>query len=105
MLVYDSDSRGEKLEAASANAAAISRHGIGKAELGQDLINRWSKLEQGRRDELARKLLVKLDPGLQPDPERLRLQLQRPLDVAIARLFWPPRSNPEDPGKLLAWRH
>lgn len=79
VLIYDSDARGEKLEATPASAIAISRYGIARAELGQDLLNRWDQLDVFKRDELARRLLARLEPGMLPetDSARLRLQLQR----------------------------
>ena len=36
------------------------------AALVQDLVDRWAELKKGRRESLARELLVRLDPGVDP---------------------------------------
>jgi uncharacterized RDD family membrane protein YckC len=79
VLVYDSDARGEKLDAMPVNAAAVTRLGLDRAELCQDLLNRWDELEREKRHQLAVKLLSKLDPAFRDDgdTEDLRAKLQR----------------------------
>lgn len=79
VLIYDSDARGEKLNSAPVDPDAIKLYGLAKAELGQDLLDRWDSLEDTRRMELALKLLANLNPGLQltSDSKLLRGQLEK----------------------------
>lgn len=79
VLVYDSDARGEKLDAMPVSAAAVTRLGLDRAELCQDLDNRWDELEEEKRHQLAVKLLSKLDPAFRDDgdTEDLRAKLQQ----------------------------
>jgi uncharacterized RDD family membrane protein YckC len=86
VLIYDSDARGVKLQAPPLDPAAIQQHGLARAELIQDLLDRWDSLEAGKRAELAAKLLAKLAPLQQPaaDPVALRAQLtQIPLGTGM----------------------
>lgn len=79
VLVYDSDARGEKLDAMPVSARAVSRLGLHKAELCHDLLSRWDELEEERRHQLAMRLLSKLDPAFRDDgvTENLRVKLQQ----------------------------
>lgn len=61
LLIYETDARGDDLQAAPVSPEAIARFGLQKAELAQDLLNRWDKLENERRVDLAIRLLPQMD--------------------------------------------
>lgn len=87
VLIYDSDARGEKLNTVPVNPEAIKRYGLAKAELGQDLLDRWDSLEESRRIELAHRLLASLAPNLHltSDSKLLRDQLAQAMKSGAVR--------------------
>ncbi len=62
LLIYDDGGKSESLEGLSA-AGLTSGISTREAELVQDLIDRWATLDPEDRLDLARRLLIRLDPG------------------------------------------
>lgn len=67
LLVYESDARGGKLDDTPVSPAAIAKYGLAKAEVAQDLLNRWDTLEEQKRIDLAIRLLPHLDSSFKAD--------------------------------------
>lgn len=78
VLVYDLDARTEKMAGAPVNAEAAERLGLKKAELLQDLLERWDSIDHDQRISLAIQLISKLAPYSRPaaDADTLHDQLQ-----------------------------
>ncbi len=83
VLIYDADDRDNKAVKSDINPAAISRYGLAKAELGQELLDRWDELDRNRRIRLTEKLLMQLDPEvlLSADESTLKQQLANLLSL------------------------
>ena len=83
VLIYESDDRDNKTVKPDINPAAISRYGLAKAELGQELLDRWDELDPEKRVLLTGKLVLQLDPEivLPTDELVLRQQLTKLLSV------------------------
>jgi uncharacterized RDD family membrane protein YckC len=76
VLVYDLDDRDIRTVKPDINPAAISRYGLAKAELGQELLDRWDELDSRERIRLTEKLLAQLDPEVQQSADEFRLRQQ-----------------------------
>lgn len=61
LLIYETDARGDELNAVPVSPETIAKFGLARAELAQDLFNRWDSLETERRMDLAIRLLPQLD--------------------------------------------
>jgi uncharacterized RDD family membrane protein YckC len=83
VLIYESDDRDNKTVKPDINPAAIARYGLAKAELGQELLDRWDELDPEKRILLTGKLVLQLDPeiALPTDELVLRQQLTQLLSV------------------------
>jgi uncharacterized RDD family membrane protein YckC len=83
VLIYESDDRDNKTVKPDINPAAIARYGLAKAELGQELLDRWDELDPEKRILLTGKLVLQLDPeiALPTDELVLRQQLIQLLSV------------------------
>lgn len=83
VLIYESDDRDNKTVKPDINPAAIARYGLAKAELGQELLDRWDELDPEKRILLTGKLVLQLDPEivLPTDELVLRQQLTQLLSV------------------------
>ena len=58
LLVYDRDGYADT--GATAAPAAVGQHGVASAELATDLLARWDTLDEARRRELARRLIISM---------------------------------------------
>ena len=76
VLIYESDDRDNKTVKPDINPAAISRYGLDKAELGQELLDRWNELDPEKRIRLTGKLVVQLDPEIEPSTDEVVLRQQ-----------------------------
>ncbi len=78
VLVYETDGRDVKHDHAAISAATAGTLGLARAELVQDVLERWDELEDTRRRALARRLLQQLAPTATPmdDAASLREQLE-----------------------------
>lgn len=77
VLIYESDDRDNKAVKSDINPGSISRYGLAKAELGQELLDRWDELDPQKRVRLTEKLVAQLDPDilLSADESILKQQL------------------------------
>ncbi|MFK7977282.1 MAG: RDD family protein [Halioglobus sp.] len=83
LLIYESDSRGEKLNTVPVSPAAISAYGLDRAELAQDLLNRWSSLGKEEKVDLAIRLIPQMDRSftVERDAELLHAKLKQLLET------------------------
>ena len=82
LLAYESDDRGGNTSNPSFNPAAVTRYGLDKVELASELLERWDRLDEEKRGELAVKILTMLKPDTEwrANPEVLREQLKILMD-------------------------
>jgi uncharacterized RDD family membrane protein YckC len=76
VLIYESDDRDNKMVKPDINPAAISRYGLDKAELGQELLDRWNELDPEKRIRLTGKLVVQLNSEIEPSTDEVVLRQQ-----------------------------
>lgn len=82
VLIYDGKHRQGAVRPISTEA--VTRHGLNRAELTTELLERWDELAPERRFELGRKMLIKLNSDLQDadfsDDHQVRMALEQSLE-------------------------
>ncbi|MEM1114358.1 MAG: RDD family protein [Pseudomonadota bacterium] len=76
VLIYEANADAGDVSSVPVKPAAIKRYGLARAELAQDLLDRWDALQDTERNALATRLIPALDESIKPATDAAALKNQ-----------------------------